>query len=209
MVVFGAVVWLAMMATTAVAECTYGIDPWPSFREAVKTAKTVVVGEVVESLGNNPPELAIRYRIRVDEILRGQSPELISFERLQPGGELRCPENSYLRVTIGDVVAIASKGELPTVENGYGYDTDKPSPFVAVVYIQGEPALNYMPHMRTMTLAQVRALVLPETDAEAAPVRAEPRRIPDLLALSLALGAAGAAAVALERRRTAISSNVR
>jgi hypothetical protein len=46
------------MARPMAAECT-AIDPWASFTEAARSAKRIVVGEVIESYGDDSADNAI------------------------------------------------------------------------------------------------------------------------------------------------------
>lgn len=158
----GAVISLVVAGPVA-AECPGPLQSWPSLAIAVPDAKVVVVGEVVESLGDNPPGLAVAFRLRIDEVLRGESLPLISFRGLQSGEPGECTLDAILRVRVGDILAIASDGQLPTLESGWTYPPTAPPPHVAVAFIRGEPALNYMPRMRTITLERVHQVVLPET----------------------------------------------
>jgi hypothetical protein len=206
---------MALAAATAIsfaqvssvaAECPWPLGTWPSFVHVAKTAKTVVVGEVTESLNNNPPELAIWFRVRVDDVLRGQSDEVVSFQGLANTEEPHCTENAFLRLRIHDVIAIASEDVLPTAENGYTWDSELPRPRVAVAFVRGSPEPRWMPGMEAMTFQQVRDAVLPETDAAARSTNdATGGLSPPELALVLA--GALAAALAFDRRRR-ITSNV-
>jgi hypothetical protein len=199
--------WIAI-ATTAFAECPY-VDPWPSFGDAVPKARTVVVGEVTDSLGDDPPGFAVWFRLRVEQVIRGRSDQVVTFQGLHPGGELKCPDGALLRPHVGDVIAISSDGSLPSVENGYALDSEKPLPFVAVVFISGQPARNFMPRIQTMTLRQVRALVLPATDTldrvDVPPLGNSPF---EPVALAATLLTAGIAAWRIDQRRARLPSNV-
>jgi hypothetical protein len=62
----------------AVAECA--VLPWRPFKEAVRSADQVLVGEVTEGLRRNSADQTIAFRFRVDDVLRGVAPKDIVFK---------------------------------------------------------------------------------------------------------------------------------
>lgn len=193
--------WLAI-AGIALAECPGPLGRWPSFRDALPTAKTIVVGEVTERV---VPwnDLALVFRLRVDEVMRGTSSDVVTIDRLLSAGLDYCGQRSPLAVHVGDVIALASDGELPTVEKGYAAGSGKAQPKVAVAFIRGQPRGALMPGIETMTLDKLRALVMPDTDTVGTAddgAGSGDLRFPILPVLAAVL-TAGAAVFVLDRRR--------
>lgn len=154
----GLLAWAGVLANAApvAAECTQ-LDPWPSFTKAAPTAQRIVVGEVIQSYTDDSADNAIEFRLRVDEVLRGDAPPFLEFtEGTRSGMPLVvCPGDSILRVREGDVLAFAFDARIPTSRD----------PVMAVAWIRGEPDLFLMPASETLTLARVRELAaLPATD---------------------------------------------
>ena len=132
----------------AVAECTR-LDPWPSFTEAVPSAKTVFVGTVTDT-----PELGFpnnRFTLTVDEILRGDPPAVIDFGGFKSGVPLTiCPGDSVLRVREkGERLAFAMDARLPGVEGRID----------AVAFVDdSKPDRFMLPKMEQLPLTKVRRL---------------------------------------------------
>lgn len=132
----------------AVAECTR-LDPWPSFTEAVPSAKTVFVGTVTDT-----PELGFpnnRFTLRVDEVLRGDPPAVIDFYGFKSGMPLTiCPGDSVLRVRKnGERLAFAMDARLPGVRGRID----------AVAFVgDSEPSRFMLPEMEQLPLPKVRRL---------------------------------------------------
>ena len=178
-----------LMATPVAAECTH-MDSWPSFARASQTAKQILVGEVVESYANDSADYAIRFRFRVDEVLRGPATTLLDVrDVVRSGAPVKSCTDSILRVRVGDVMAFAFDARIPGA----------PDPVLAVAWIRGRPDDFLMPGAEVLTLAKVRSLAaLPVTDA-APPGRASPAAessVPLLLA-----GTLGALAALVRLRR--------
>jgi hypothetical protein len=95
--------------------------------------------------------------VRVDEILRGESPPVLEF---RGGTRSRapltiCPSDSILRVRVGDVLAFAFDARVAA----------SPNPVLAVAWVRGQPHPFLMPGAETLTPAAVRDLAaLPMTD---------------------------------------------
>ncbi len=156
--VLAVVMPLAFAGTTA-AECTW-LDIWPSFREVAPSAESIIIGEVVEGHQFDSADYAPRFLFRVDEVVRGTSPPTIDFtEPLHSGlPETRCPGQSVLLVTVGDVIAMALNARVDGA----------PGPVVAVAYIRGEPDPLLLPGVERISADEVRELAaLPPTDTEA------------------------------------------
>jgi len=187
----GLLAWAGVLASAApvAAECTQ-LDPWPSFTEAAPTAQRIVVGEVIQSYTVDAGDDAIEFRVRVDEVLRGEAPAFLDFrEGTRSGVPLTiCPRDSILRVREGDVLAFAFDARIAA----------SPDPVLAVAWIRGEPDLFLMPGSETLTLARVRQLAaLPATDTLTASSTVDTAP----LAAQLLLLGAGACAFVLALRR--------
>lgn len=175
--------------SSALAECT-SLDRWPSFRSLAPVAQTVIVGEVVEGLDHSAGG-AIRFVMRVDDVLRGEAADEIRFERpIQSGFPLDCPD-SILRVPIGTVIALAL--DAPSDE------TD--DLLTTAAFMNREPDPFLLPGIETITPVQLRRLMdLPETDLAASSTPSHP--LPPLLAGGvLAVSALGGLALARLRPR--------
>ena len=133
---------------TAVAECTR-LDPWPSFTEAVPSAKTVFVGTVTDT-----PELGFpnsRFTLRVDEVLRGDPPAVIDFYGFKSGVPLAiCPGDSVLRVREkGERLAFAMDARMPGIKGRND----------AVAFVDdSQPSRFFLPKMEQLPLTKVRRL---------------------------------------------------
>ena len=188
----GAVCSLRIVATTTptTAECT-SIDRWPSFTEAARSAKRIVVGEVVQSYADDSADNAIEFRVRVDERLRGKSVRFLEFRGgTKSGAPLKiCPADSILRVRVGDVIAFAFDARVAS----------SPDPVLAVAWVRGTPHPFLMPGAEVLTLQAVRELAaLPMTDTLPLASRAEGT---DLPVLPLLAGAVSLLAVLIRPRR--------
>jgi hypothetical protein len=152
------VAWMTMslhVATTSsvLAECT-SVDRWPSFRSLAPAAQTVLVGEVVQGLDHSAGG-AIRFVLRVDDVLRGEAGNEITFDQpIQSGLPLECPD-SMLRVPVGSVIALAL--DAPSEEGGDLLTT--------AAFMDREPHPFLLPGIETITREQLRRLMdLPDTD---------------------------------------------
>ena len=160
---FGLAAALLVMATTPAdvsAECT-GLDRWPSFTDAARSAEVIVIGEVAESFHeadvNNDPDHTIRFRFRVDEVLRGRSDVVLDFpDGVRSGLPLTiCPGDSVLRVRVRDHLAMAFGARYPRIGG----------PVTAIAFLDRTPDAFFMPGMERLTLGQVHSIAnLPPTD---------------------------------------------
>jgi hypothetical protein len=158
-------------ASPAAAECTV-VDAWPSFSEAVTTAKRIVIGKVVKPYDQpDGARRTIRFEFRVDEVLRGRSRQVIEFRHgVYSGIPLRC-RDSLLRPRVGDVLALAFDARFPQY----------PDPVLGVAFLNRNPTRwdrFTMPNIGHVSRAQVRALAAlpraPVTDVEPRVVKPDP-----------------------------------
>ena len=169
---------LFVSAAPVAAECT-SLDRWPSFRDAVPSARTIVIGVVVDGA---PESWLNTFSLRVDEVLRGTEPHVMKIDRLQSGLPLTvCPSDSVAYVKTGDHLALALGALAP----------DGKTRINAVAYVQGSPDDFLMPGVERISAADIRELAgLPSTDA---PAIEEPQPcgppVPILLAAVLGAGA--------------------
>lgn len=179
----------SLLATTpgpVLAECPY-LPPWPPITEAVLTARTIVVGEVVtdvshSDLGLGADQGVRDYALRVTEVLRGGAEigDLVDIQYLTPnwpqvrfrwadGALASC---TYVRAEPGEVLAFAFDATHPggrMTEQGYAW-IQPPTRYHAVGVIQGPGGNQGTSHYRErVTLERLRALAaLPMTDAPVA-----------------------------------------
>jgi hypothetical protein len=135
---------LLTSAAPAAAECDpSGADP--SFRRAVPSASTVVVGKVVATApdGLSPAGgPSFRFTLAVDQVLRGRSASVIDVDHLETGGCVR-----WLSAAIGDRIALAM-------------DADGSDPSIAsntAAWISGTPPAST--GFESIALAEVLELV--------------------------------------------------
>ena len=146
------------------AEC-FQFDPWPSFPDAARVADRVFIGTIVESYFEDSTDHATQFRLRVDEVLRGEVPTNIDYrDGVWSGAPLVfCPGDSFLRVRVGDVWAFAEGARLE----------EYPDEVLAVAIVNrrlGEIERSLMPGVERFSRSAVRNLVdLPPTDSADAP----------------------------------------
>ena len=131
---------------SVLAECSQ-LDPWPSFTQAVPTAKTVFVGTVT----GEPRGYGSVFTLRVDEVLRGNPPAVREFSGFKSGVPLSiCPRDSTLRVRkTGERLAFAMDAKLP----------DTPGRIDAVAFVgDSKPDHRATPKMERLPLSKVRKL---------------------------------------------------
>jgi hypothetical protein len=144
------------------------IDGWPAFSDLAGNAGRVVVGTVIETEGG------LATRLRVDEILRGQSRRILDLGRLRArlGREAdTCDFTGTVVAEVDDRLAIAFSGKIESWNRLL--DT------VALVDAGAEhPNIS---GLQRLTVQQVRLLLGHESDGStvALPRRAGPP--PDLL----------------------------
>jgi hypothetical protein len=107
----------AMPAPTS-AECVNQTNRWPDYGEVAPTAQTVVIGTVISSQREDPTDATVLFQLRVDEVVRGEPPTVMTIEGLRSGlplrGEDACRENAFLYVHVDDVIALALDGRMGT-----------------------------------------------------------------------------------------------
>ena len=182
------------------AECTR-LDPWPSFREAARTADRIVVGEVNDTYkvtsGDHtvtyiaaPGENMLLFDLRVIEVVRGRSAPVLEFrEPVMSGAPLKFCQDSHLFVHAGDVIALAFDARV----------SDYPRPVLAVAWLSRTPDPFTMPGVERLTIEDVRLLAgAPATDiADPAPIPA--RSVPVIP--FVVVGLLGALAFLIRRRQ--------
>jgi hypothetical protein len=97
------------------------------------------------------------FRLRVDEVLRGRSEDVLEFrDPVRSGLPLTiCPGDSVLFVQARDRIAMAFGGRYPGVDG----------PITAVAFLNHDPDSFLMPGIERLTGEQVRAIAgLPSTD---------------------------------------------
>jgi len=171
LVAFG--VGLSAVANPAptLAECT-SLDPWPSFRQAAPSAKTILIGTVTWTPGG---EVNNRFTLRVDEVLRGDVPGEIEITRLHSGvPETICPGGSSLIVRdVGERLAIAYDAHVPGQRRT----------ITAVAIVKPSPRHRFfLPEMERLSVAEVRAIAAepPRTEASRPALLGHPVRRGDL-----------------------------
>lgn len=144
---------LFVCAAPVAAECTR-LDRWPSFRDALRSARTIVVGEVIDG---EPENWLDTFTFRVDEVLRGTAPQVMQIHQLRSGLPLTiCPSDSFAYVMNGDHLALALGALAPNGKTRID----------AIAYVQGSPDSFLMPGVERIPVAEVRELAgLPSTDA--------------------------------------------
>ncbi len=186
---------LAGSAGPALAECVSQTNRFPDYADVAPTARTVVIGTVVETRPDDDRS-AGRFSLRVDHVIRGDPPAIMDVEFLRSGlprrGSPACRDSAYLRARTGDVIALALDGRL---DGRGGVNT--------AAWIEGRPSV-WDPGIRVMSSRQaIRAAKdLPATDAVPA-TEPPPPRVIDHGALLVLLGVmtSGAALVLRSRRR--------
>ena len=156
------------------AECT-SADPWPSFTEAARSAKTIVLAEVVESLADDSADNAVWFRVRVDEVLRGKVDPLIEIKHLFSGVPLKVCNESILRVRMNDRIAFAFDARIagvagPVTTVAWVRDglVPTPSPVPGSAAEQIESVRDFLvPGVERLAASEIRALAaMPATDTD-------------------------------------------
>jgi hypothetical protein len=136
------------------------LNRFPRYTEVAPTARTVVIGTVVESRREDPTESTVVFTLRVDDVIRGQAPAAIEVEGIRSGlprrGQRACRENAFLYVHLGDVIALALDGRL-----------DGRAGITTAAWIEGRPERDLIPgvHVLSRSEAIAAARALPPTDA--------------------------------------------
>lgn len=81
--------------------------PFPSFRQAARSAQTIVVGTVtaIDPQEDDPQGYASVFELRIDYVLKGDAGARMTIDRLQPS-----PCSGILYVPAGAVIALALDG---------------------------------------------------------------------------------------------------
>jgi hypothetical protein len=140
---------------------------WPAFLEIAADARRVIIGSVVEA------EDGMATRMRVEEILRGDSRRIYDLamlqERLGPD-PAACTFDARLPLDVGDRLAIALNGHLHDGQRGLD----------AVVLLDADDAHPNVAGLERLTTPQVRLLLGHESDGSTVAVPSRPKRPPDL-----------------------------
>jgi len=170
-----------MAPVEVAAECTQ-VDRWPSFRTAAPSAEVIVIGDVVANREDPTGYITTDFRVRVDEVIRGQSDDVLVFrDAVRSGLPLTiCPGDSVLYVHVGDRIAMAFRARSPGVDG----------PVTAVAFLNRQPDSFLMPGVERLTREEVRDIAdLPATDTDPdAPPRPTAPTAPLVLLLSGLLG---------------------
>lgn len=132
-------------STPVVGACD---GPVPSFREAVTTADSIIVGTVVSitPMPDDPPGYARSFDLRVDHVLRGRSDPIITIRDLPQSpcsGVLLVPEGATIALALG-----ATAFEPPM-------DVNAPAFITGVSYLSSVGGIG---PPETITLEEVFAL---------------------------------------------------
>lgn len=164
---FGAVVALASVALVGSsvptrAECVSQPNRFPDFADVAPTARTVVIGTVIETRPD-PDESSGLFTLRVDQVLRGDPPSTMEVEVLRSGlprqGAPSCRNDAFLHAMTGDVIALAVDGRL-----------GPRSHINTAAWVRGRPD-EWDPGIRILSRKQVIAAAeaMPPTDSIADP----------------------------------------
>jgi hypothetical protein len=135
---------IVMVARPAAAECD---GPVPSFRDAVSTAKTILIGDVIHTDSNpygGDDGRSSRFTLRVAYVLRGEAPRAMRIRDL-----VLQPCAGLLFVGSGDRIALALQA----------LDFDPPIRVNAPAWIRGAPRHRELGAPETFTLAEVFSLL--------------------------------------------------
>lgn len=142
------------------AECSGSANRWPAFSRMAPSARRIFVGTVIEGL-NAGPRWFGRYRVRVDEVLRGPRREFMVIDFMTsgtpPSGSGACRRDRYLQAKVGDVIAFALGGRTAGVRG----------PVRTAAWLEGRPS-GWNPGIERLSLAKVRRIAreLPDTATE-------------------------------------------
>ena len=145
------------------AECT-GMDTWPSFRAAARSADEIVVGRVTHGYDEDSAGNFVTFAFHVDETLRGPSRKVLDFrEVVRSGLPVKVCRDSVLRVRVGDRLVFAFAAHYAGV----------PNPVTAIAFLSRPANRFLMPGMERLSPDEVRFVSgLPQTDTDtAAPSR--------------------------------------
>ena len=182
------------------AECPYVVIP-PA-PEAARSSREVIVGTVVENVGDQ----LFDFRLRIDHVLRGPARvgDIRQFEFLYPGWPFDRDGNGKLNLTDegkpfapcepipgwkGNVIALSLDALAPDGKTRYN----------AASWISGDLPIN-QDQPRTTLAEMARVSGMPQTDTSRSPGPVGDRGAPPAAALALGAIAALLAVSALNRR---------
>ena len=151
---------LAVPSTAPVSACSSSRAPVDSFSAAVPAADTIAIG-TVEALSDR--DVVTRFRLVIDEVLRGEAPAAIRFGGLK-GGDQRsaCGDRTIVQVEDGDRLAMAMTGP----------SSGRPLAVEAVAYVgRSKPDRRAMPGMEQLPVRTIRRLagVAPDGSSSSRP----------------------------------------
>jgi len=210
-----AILGLVATASPVAAECTY-IPPWPAVTDAIRSARSVIIGTVVTDF--NVTDLGLtqgtsrHLALRVTEVVRGDYKvgELVDIEYLDPNWPWSgSPDTAPIPSCNGgpgrpgDVIALALDAVQPAQRLADGsFSWWQPrTPYNAVGVVEVGP--QGLKEREAVTLAEVRRLAaLPQTDTLAEAPRGGTTSPAILALLAGSIGAALAWRRAGSKRRT-------
>ncbi len=129
------------------AACVSAPAPFDSFTATVPNSGTIVVGTVE---GLTERELQTRFRLKIDEVLRGDAPAVMRFSGLS-GSDARsaCGDKNMVSAREGDRLALAMSAAVP----GQPLEVD------AIAFVgKSMPDRRHMPKIERLPLRKVRQL---------------------------------------------------
>ncbi len=153
--------------SAALGDCSQ-LDPWPSFRQAAPSAKTILIGTVTWTPGG---KINNRFTLRVDEVLRGTAPDELEVAALHSGmPEMICPGDSSLTVRrVGERLALAYGAHLPGQRRT----------ITAVAFVKpSRPHRFFLPRMERLSAAEVRAIAAAPPPTDTSPSVTSPEQSP-------------------------------
>jgi hypothetical protein len=153
------------LVVAAPAEARAACDgPFPSFREAAPSARTIIVGTVtaIDPEADDPPGYASVFELRIDHVLKGDAAPRMTIDHLGPS-----PCSPTLFAPMGAVIALA----LDATAFDPPLNVDAPA-FIQGVSLEARFGDRALTKPDEMTLAEVFAaagVALPDTVAELPP----------------------------------------
>jgi hypothetical protein len=136
------------------------VNEFPPYTEVAPTADRVIIGTVVGDLsGPGAPDPNGSFVLRVDQVLKGSVPDTLELSMVRSGLPLRgapsCRGDAYLKVRVGDVLAIAFHGRF-----------DGQRDVNTAAWVEGRPVRDLVPGAQVLSLREARraATELPPTD---------------------------------------------
>ncbi|CAN5816656.1 hypothetical protein BH23CHL8_BH23CHL8_03170 [soil metagenome] len=145
------------VTTTPAAACVSAPAPFDSFSAAVPSAGIIVVGSV-EGLADR--DVHTRFRLRIDEVLRGDAPGTMIFSGLSGSDALSaCGDRNVVDAAEGDRLALAMGAAV----------IGRPLEVEAVAFVgKSRPDRRAMPKVERLPLRRVRRLAGKSLDGAAA-----------------------------------------